>query len=665
MRPSRYPAGSNGLPAGPSCFCQNPYFCIQKHLPEQPIDILRRYWGYEQFRPLQEEIIRSLLDGRDTLALMPTGGGKSICFQVPALLREGICIVVSPLIALMKDQVQQLQRRNIPAVAVHSGMPYREIDRLIDNCVYGNIKFLYLSPERLRTDLARERIGRMNVSFIAVDEAHCVSQWGYDFRPAYLEIAQIREWLPKPPLAALTATATPQVVIDIQDKLSFRHPHVLQKSFYRSNLSYSVLYEEGKEAKLVDILRKVPGTGIVYARNRRRTVELAQLLRRQGIRADYYHAGLDPQERSQKQEQWITGQSRIMVSTNAFGMGIDKADVRTVVHMELPDSLEAYFQEAGRAGRDGKKAYAVLLYHENDRRQLRRRFERSYPDMQIVRRVYRALGSFYQLATGAGKGRSYDFDIIVFSQTYRLEVVDTFHALRLLEQAGWISLTDAVFQPASLRIKVTKDELYDYQLRHPKLDRVLKAVLRTYQGAFSHYLHIRESQLANSLKISREELRSAFEKLAQDHIIDYAPQKERPQLIFLQERVQADNLTIDHELFEFRKKRHRERIEAAIGYAETITCRSRQLLAYFGENTSEACGICDVCTGRNIAVLQREDLKKLEPKIRLLLIRDQLTLEETLESFSPKWRERVLQALEYLIDEGFIAREDNRLSWRR
>lgn len=629
----------------------------------RPIDILRNYWGYDSFRPLQEEIIESVLAGKDTLALMPTGGGKSICFQAPALAQEGICIVISPLIALMKDQVQQLQNRNIPAVAVHSGMRYRDIDRLLDNCVYGDTKLLYLSPERLSTELAQERIKRMKVSLIAVDEAHCISQWGYDFRPAYLEIAEAREWLPDVPVLALTATATPEVVTDIQEKLEFRAPNVLQKSFARKNLAYVVLHEEGKEEKLVDILRKVPGSGIVYVRSRRKTKEIALMLRRRGIRADFYHAGLSPQERAEKQDAWVGNQTRIIVSTNAFGMGIDKPDVRTVVHLELPDSLEAYFQEAGRAGRDGQRAYATLLYNDYDRRNLERRFELSYPPMSEIRRVYRALGSYYQLATGSGQGQSFNFDIVDFTQNFQLDIVTTFNALQILEQAGWIALTDAVFQPAGLRIKVSKDELYDYQLRNPKMDKVLKAVLRTYHGAFSNYLNLREAQLARFLKISDAELRQSFLKMKQDNIIDYQPQSDEPQLIFLQERVDPDNLAIDQQLYVFRKNRHLERIKAAIRYAETPVCRSQQLLAYFGESDAPPCGICDVCTGRNKAKLSREDFEKLKGKIEMVLRRESLPLKEVVESFSPKWRERVIETLEFLVDEGVVRKEGDRLVW--
>ncbi len=633
-------------------------------MDKTPLDILRQYWGYDSFRPLQEDIIRSVLEGKDTLALMPTGGGKSICYQVPALCREGLCIVVSPLIALMKDQVENLQKRNIPAAAVYSGMHYRDIDRILDNCIYGNIKLLYLSPERLTTELARARIQKMNTNLLAVDEAHCVSQWGYDFRPPYLQIAEIRELLPDVPVLALTATATPEVVKDIQEKLAFRKENLLQKSFARSNLSYSVLQEEDKLKKLLDILQRVGGTGIVYVRNRRRTKEIAGYLQRRGISADFYHAGLDAEARSQKQDAWMAGKVRVIVSTNAFGMGIDKPDVRVVAHMELPDSLEAYFQEAGRAGRDGKKSYAVLLYNDTDRINLERQFELSFPRLKEVRRIYRALGSFFQLALGGGEGQSFDFDIVEFARNFQAGIVEAYNCLKILEQAGWIVLTEAVFVPSSLMIKVSKDALYDYQLRHPKMDRLLKAILRTYQGAFNHPINLREGQLSKFLKMPVGALRTALEKLASDGIVDYQPQKDTPQIIFIKERVDADNLLIDRNLYNFRKNRQYERIRKAIAYAETPACRSQQLLAYFGEGDAPKCGVCDVCTGRTKAELSTDDFERYKEKIQLLLKEEPLGLEEVVESFAPNRQEQVLKALEYLLDEGFLEQQGEKLVWR-
>ena len=453
-------------------------------MEKSPLDILKQYWGYESFRPLQEDIIQSVLQGRDTLALLPTGGGKSLCYQIPALCRDGICIVVSPLIALMKDQVQQLQDRNISAVAVYAGMHYRDIDRVFDNCAHGHYKLLYLSPERLTTELARERIKRMRVNLLAVDEAHCVSQWGYDFRPPYLQIPEIREWLPGVPVLALTATATQPVVTDIQEKLAFKNQQVFFQSFARDNLSFAVVQEDAKDQKLLEILRKIPGCAVVYVRNRRRTKEIAQLLRQNRIAADYYHAGLNMEERSAKQDAWIRNKTRVIVATNAFGMGIDKPDVRLVVHMDLPDSLEAYYQEAGRGGRDGKRAFAVLLYNQADKQMLERSLELSFPDMPLIRQVYQALGHYYQLAVGGGEGQSFDFDIVHFCESFRLDAAKVLPCLQLLEQAGWLSLSESVFTPSALMIKVSKESLYDFQLKHPRFDPLLKTILRTYQGAF-------------------------------------------------------------------------------------------------------------------------------------------------------------------------------------
>lgn len=631
---------------------------------ELPQDILKTYWGYPNFRPLQEDIIQSVLEGKDTLALLPTGGGKSICFQVPALCQEGICIVVSPLIALMKDQVQNLQKRQIPAAAIYSGMHYYDIDRTLDNCIYGNTKLLYLSPERLSTELAQERLIKMNVNLLAVDEAHCISQWGYDFRPSYLEVAKIRELIPNVPVLALTATATPEVVKDIQEKLTFKKGQVFQKSFARDNLAYVVLSEEGKLTKMVDILKKVKGSGIVYARNRRKTKDFATHLRRNGIKADFYHAGLKADVRSAKQDAWIKNQTRVMVCTNAFGMGIDKADVRVVIHMDLPDSLEAYFQEAGRGGRDGKKSYATLLYNSNDRRTLERNYELAFPSIKEIRQVYRALGSYLQLAIGAGQGQSFDFDIVAFGQHFQLDVVKVFNCLHLLEQAGWIVLSESVYVPSSLKILVSKDGLYDYQLRNKKMDRILKVILRTYQGAFNNYIHLRESQLARFLKISTTDLQKSFQILKQDDIIDYIPQKDKPQIIFLQERVDANNLSIDMQLYNFRKNRYQERITSAIAYAETSRCRSRQLLEYFGEQNTQNCGICDVCLGRTSTELSPEAFETYKKKIKLLLHKEKLTLEDIVGSFSPKRENLILKTMEFLLDEGLVDKENNYFYWK-
>lgn len=605
----------------------------------------------------------SVLSGRDTLALLPTGGGKSICFQVPALCKAGICIVVSPLIALMKDQVFNLRNKGIEAEAIYSGMRPKDIDRILDNCIYGHTKLLYLSPERLTTEIARERIGRMNVNLLAVDEAHCVSQWGYDFRPPYLLIPQLRELLPDVPVLALTATATPEVVTDIQDKLAFRQPNVFQKSFARNNLAYVVRYTEGKEAQLVEILQKVPGCGVVYARNRRKTKDLAVMLQQKGISADYYHAGLDGETRSQKQDAWIQNRTRIMVSTNAFGMGIDKPDVRVVVHTDLPDSLEAYFQEAGRAGRDEKKSFAVLLYNDSDRRELERNFEQSYPTIEYIRQVYRALGSYYQMALGSGKGESYDFDMGRFCEIFKLEPARTYSCLKILEQAAWLTLTEAVWTPSTLQILADKEVIYDYMLRHPKLDAILKSILRTYQGAFQYPVQIREEQLARFLHMQTNELIQSLELMSKEGILEYQPRKDKPQIVFLEERVDPANLTLDTAMYQFRKERQEKRIRKAVEYATRNECRSRMLLAYFGEEESSDCGVCDICLERKKERLHEQRFEQIQNAIKKWLTDSPLSLHQLTALFPATQKADVLSVIEYLLDEEFITEADGRLHW--
>lgn len=619
------------------------------------LEILQKYWGYSSFRPMQEDIVQSVLDGRDTLALLPTGGGKSICFQVPALCREGICLVVSPLIALMKDQVHNLYRRGIPAAAIFSGMSHRQIDMVFENACNGQYKFLYVSPERLQTPMARERIKRMNVNLLAVDEAHCVSQWGYDFRPPYLKIADLRTLIPKVPVLALTATATTDVLEDIQEKLAFRTKNVFRQSFVRSNLSYSVLYEDRKREKLIDILRRVPGTGIVYARSRGETKEIAHFLLKNGIQADFYHAGLPGEERSAKQEAWVAGKTRIIVSTNAFGMGIDKPDVRIVVHLHLPDTLEGFFQEAGRGGRDGLKSYATLLYAPGDGAALRFHLQSAFPPMDLVRQVYRALGSHTQLAIGAGEGESFDFDLSHFCQVFKLDHAPTHAALRLLELEGWIFMSDASASPARAHVTASREALYDYQLRNKQADTVLKTLLRAYPGMQSDFVDISEMVIAKYAKLPAEVVVQVLQTAHNEGILLYEPRKEKPQLTFTRERVAAENLTIDQQKFNLRKQRAEERVERAIQFAETRKCRSQQLLAYFGEPDSKSCGICDICTGRHKTDLSAVNFEGYEKKIRELLRHEPLTFEEILESFAQKRHDAVAQVLNYLLDEGKLS----------
>lgn len=631
---------------------------------ENPRKVLKEYWGFDAFRPAQEPIVQAVLDGRDTLALLPTGGGKSLCYQVPALCMKGICIVVSPLIALMKDQVYQLSSRGIPAAAIFSGMRYSDIDRVLDNCVYGDIKLLYLSPERLTTELARARIARMHVNLLAVDEAHCISQWGYDFRPPYMQIAEIRELHPKTPVLALTATATPQVVEDIQERLEFRQKHVIQQSFARKEVAYVVFHEENKFQRMLDILNKVPGTAIVYVRNRRKTKEVATWLHRNKVSASFYHAGLDSATRSQRQDEWIRSKVRVMVCTNAFGMGIDKPDVRVVIHLDLPDSPEAYFQEAGRAGRDRKKSYAVLLYEKADRLQLETWFERSFPDFTFIKRVYQALGSYFQLAVDAGAGESRDFDLVEFGRNFQLDLPLTLNALKILEQAGYLIMTESVFLPASVQVIVSKEQMYDYQLRNPQADKILKALLRSYAGAFQHPVGFREQQFAQAVRMEKADLLRVMQLLHQDGIVDYRPLRDKPQIMFLKDRVEARHLHIDHAWYRERKRVQWDRLQSMFSYVEQVECRSQQLLRYFGELDAEPCGICDVCLGRTKAA----DASFKDTQLRISELLEKAPMDEAtlLRQFPSTQEKQLLEVLEFLLDEDWLRRDaQGRLHWHK
>ncbi|GAB3246031.1 ATP-dependent DNA helicase RecQ [Larkinella harenae] len=562
--------------------------------------ILKQFWGYESFRPLQEDIIHSVLDRQDTLVLLPTGGGKSLCFQLPALALGGVCIVVTPLIALMKDQVEQLRRRGISAVAIYSGMHWREIDRALDNCIYGNVRFLYVSPERLKTEILIERVKQMNVGLLAVDEAHCISAWGYDFRPPYLQIAEFRQLLPSVPVVALTASATPEVQRDIVDKLEMRQPHVFRQTFARKNLSYSAFYEENKETRLLKVLQGVPGSAIVYVRSRRQTQEIAEWLHHQGIRADFYHAGLTAKQRSDKQDAWLHNRIRIIVATNAFGMGIDKPDVRTVVHLDVPDSLEAYYQEAGRAGRDEKKAYAVLLYNHKDLSDIEQRIIQQYPPIEMLKRVYQALANHANIAVGGGEFTDIDFDLTAFCQAFQLPVTETHYALKQLQLEGFIELSETYFSPSKVVMAVDNRALYEFQVMNPHYDLFLKLLLRMYGGElFSNFVSISESAMAKAARMPEDEIFSLLEQLAQRSILVYEKQKDKPQLTFLTPRLDARNLPINVMALEESKQRNLAKVRAVVEYVQNpIQCRTRMLQAYFGEETGAACGICDHCLSR-------------------------------------------------------------------
>ncbi|QMW02101.1 RecQ family ATP-dependent DNA helicase [Spirosoma foliorum] len=559
--------------------------------------ILQQFWGYTNFRPMQEDVVNTVLDRQDSLVLMPTGGGKSICFQVPTLAMKGVCIVVTPLIALMKDQVEQLRKRGIPAAAIYSGMHYREIDTTLDNCIYGNTKFLYVSPERLRTEIVIERVKQMTVCLLAVDEAHCISAWGYDFRPPYLQIAEFRELIPDTPIIALTASATPDVQKDIVEKLALKDPAIFRQTFARPNLSYSAVLEENKDARLLRALQNVPGCGIVYVRSRRQTQKVAQWLNRQDISADFYHAGLTTQQRAEKQDAWIQNQTRVMVATNAFGMGIDKPDVRIVIHLDVPDSLEAYYQEAGRAGRDGQKAYALMLYTPDDLESLRFRTEQLYQPLEMLRRVYQALANYTAVPVGGGEFASYDFDLGAFSATFSLPPQETHYALKQLQLEGFIQLNENYFHPSRLTIVLDNRQLYEFQVLHSRFDSFLKLLLRVYGGElFTDFITISESTLARSFMINQSEIEQLLTQLHERNVVIYEKQKDKPQLTFLTPRFDAPSLPVNIQELNRRKELAMRKVQAAILYTEHQTqCRTRLLQAYFGEKPGDACGICDNC----------------------------------------------------------------------
>ncbi len=558
-------------------------------------EILKTYWKHDAFRPMQEDIISSVLLGHDTLALLPTGGGKSICFQVPALAKEGICIVISPLIALMKDQVENLKAKGIEAISITSGMGKREIDIALDNCIYGPIKFLYLSPERLLSELVRERIKYMNVNLIAVDEAHCISQWGYDFRPAYLHIANLRELHPAVPVLALTATATEDVRVDIQDKLQFKNPVVFQKSFERKNISYVVQHTESKLRKMLDIANGVKGSGIVYLRSRKECAEIAKFYTDNGINADYYHAGLSADERAKKQEGWKNNKIRIIVATNAFGMGIDKPDVRFVIHKDLPESLEAYYQEAGRAGRDEHKAYTVLLYNHPDRLRQEKMFLLNFPSVEEIKLVYHHLANYYQLAYGAGEGLSFDLDLGDFCSRFKLDAIKTLNALKFLEADEYLTFNESVFLPSRFRFEIQNEELYNFQIQNKGWDLFIKTLLRSYGGAFENYVRLREFDIARRTNMSVQQVIEGLKQLQAYNILSYFPQNDNPQVTYIKPRQHANNVYINKVYIEQRKGTYLRKMEAVFAYAVHKKCRSQMLLAYFDEPNAGKCGICDVC----------------------------------------------------------------------
>jgi ATP-dependent DNA helicase RecQ len=629
-----------------------------------PREILLQYWNFQNFRPLQEDIVNSVLAGNDTLALLPTGGGKSICFQVPALCMEGICIVISPLIALMKDQVDSLRKKDIKAVAINSSMTMKEIDIALDNCIYGNYKFLYVSPERLKTDLFQQRMQKMNVNLIAVDEAHCISQWGYDFRPPYLKIKDIRTHLPKVPVLALTATATADVVKDIQIQLGFAKENVLRKSFNRPNLAYVVLHEEDKSKRMLKVIKNVGGSGIVYERSRRKTVETAAFLESNKINSAFYHAGIEAPKRGAVQELWISNTVQVMVATNAFGMGIDKPDVRFVIHTALTESLEAYFQEAGRAGRDEQKAYAVLLINEKDKLELKKRIETAFPEKQEIKQVYHALANYFHLAIGSGSDHYFDFDLTDFCTKYKLEAVKVMNCIKFLEREEYLVITESIYMPSRLKITGTKEQLYEMQVANPELDTVVKVMLRSYSGLFFEYTNIHENELVTRTRLDKSKVLNIIYRLEEHGLISYIPQSSLPKLSFGKGRIDSEQLRFSKENYELRKKVFQQKTEAVLNYADNkLFCRSRLLLAYFGETNSENCGVCDVCLDRNKQELSDADFENIAEKIKALLSVSSLDLKEVVEQCEIKKEALVIKTLQQLMEEGTVMyNEENKLT---
>lgn len=617
--------------------------------------LLKQYWGHSSFRPLQKEIIESVLSGKDTLALLPTGGGKSICYQIPALAKEGMCIVVSPLIALMKDQVEALHKKDIAAAAIYTGMPFPQVKDILQMAVNEKLKFLYVSPERLQTNLFLEYLPGMNVQLIAVDEAHCISQWGYDFRPAYLKILHFRKELPGVPLLAVTASATPLVQDDICKQLQFVNHHIYKGSFLRPNVSFSVFKIESRINKILQILNNVAGSAIVYCKSRRMTQEVAQLLQLQSIKADYYHAGLSNDDRSKKQEAWLQNQTRVIVCTNAFGMGIDKPDVRIVVHHDMPDCLENYYQEAGRAGRDGKKSYAVLLYEEKDLFELSNLSAIRFPSIEEVKHVYGCLMNYLQLPSNSGEMQAMDFDLNDFVKTFKLNIHTAMYSLKMLEQEGWISYTEQIFLPATVVFSAGKEQLAAFEQQHPQLEPVVKGLLRTYGGIFDRESFISEKQIAAFIKTGVEQVKESLVQLHQQGMIIYTPQKEKPQLQLLANRPATEDLFINPQNRLNRKEQFELRIKAMLNYVidETI-CRSRVIGTYFGDTASTDCGVCDVCLWKKGNTVSPAEFEKIQLFLKEKAGVNGLDIKELLNKLGSKQKEKFKKVIDHLVAEEKI-----------
>ena len=626
-------------------------------------EILKQYWNYDNFRGIQEEIIESIGKGHDTLGLMPTGGGKSITFQVPALAQPGLCLVITPLIALMKDQVRNLRDRGLKALAVYSGMTREEIVVALENCIFGDYKFLYISPERLDTDIFRAKLRNMKINMITVDESHCISQWGYDFRPAYLKISEIRELLPTVPVLALTATATPEVVKDIQTKLGFREDsRIFRMSFERKNLAYIVRNTESKQEELLHILNSVSGSAIVYTRNRKRTREVAELLVNNEITATFYHAGLNNDVKDQRQRSWLSGESRVMVATNAFGMGIDKPDVRLVIHVDLPDSPEAYFQEAGRAGRDGQKAYAVLLYAKSDKATLSKRITDTFPDKEYIRKVYEDVNYYFQMAMGDGLGCTFAFNLDEFCRNFKHFPVQADSALKILTRAGYLEYTDEQDNASRILFTIHRDELYKLRETDPETEKLINVILRSYTGLFTDYAYINEDSLAIRSGLTRQRIYEILLMLTRRHILHYIPRKKTPYIIYTRERQEAGRLAITRDIYEERKESYITRIKAMTEYATAEDkCRSRMLLRYFGEKNEHNCGLCDVCLSKHHSGMKLGEFQEMENQIREQLETSPLSAATLLNRINGE-REKAERVLSYLLSEEIIQSNDGILS---
>ncbi len=629
--------------------------------------ILKEYWGFDGFRPLQEDIVNSILAGKDTLALLPTGGGKSICFQVPAMAMEGLCLVISPLIALMKDQVENLEERGIKAHAIYAGLHKQEIQTILSNCVHGAVKFLYISPERLGSTLIRDHLSQINISLLAIDEAHCISQWGFDFRPEYRKIIETREYLPKVPIIALTATATAKVVEDIQHQLGFKKQNVFRKSFERLNLHYVVRTQENKLEKVLSSIQKAKGSGLVYVRNRKLCEEIATFLSLNNVNASFYHAGLQAEIRQKRQEDWIQNRTRIMVCTNAFGMGIDKPDCSVVVHYEMPDCLEAYYQEAGRAGRNGKAAFCLLVYHASDAAKMRSRLEQSFPEEAILKKVYNELCSHFHLPIGALNEEGFDFDIGSFSNQIKMNPVVVMNAIKLLSQLDILHVNEAFYQTSRLKIILKSNELFQFQSMHSPYQDLVKLLLRNYGGIFDNYILISEKDLAMKLNCSETFLKEQLQKLNELGVLEYIPQKNNPQLFIHGHRVDANYLKLNPKLIKERKEMEQDKLEAMIHYAENDNqCRSRVLLDYFDEHHVMDCGACDICIEKNNSIWPEEKMHQLLDKLFQLDPSIKWQIKDLCKVLPMYKEEELVRAFRILLDKGILhLNEQQCISWTK